>query len=292
MDKKFLEVSQVKLRGVKEVEGMKFHDIEGGFGEGKKAMIIKEIAEIHNKPLGDINRRINDNIKRFKDGIDIVDLMGTNVVMDLKHNGIYTQNSINRSENIYLLSERGYSKLLKILEDDVAWEQYEKLVDGYFNMREEINVSKPVCIEDVLISSLQEMKAIKGEVQAVKVATQENQEALQGIRDVVAINTSTMSWREDCRKIIVRIAHKLGGNSFIGDVNREIYELMRVRLKVRLDVKLTNLRRRMADEGVCKSKREKMNYLDVIKDESRLVEGYVAIIKELAVKYGADVKEA
>ena len=135
------------------------------------------------------------------------------------------------------------------------------------------------------------MKAIRGEVQAVKQATEENQEAIQGIRDVVAINTSTISWREDCRKIIVKIAHKLGGNSFIGDVNREVYDLMRIRLKVRLDVKLTNLRRRMAEEGVCKSKREKANYLDVIKDDARLVEGYVSIVKELAVKYKADIKE-
>ncbi|NFN14648.1 ORF6N domain-containing protein [Clostridium botulinum] len=290
MDKKILEVSQIKLRGINEVDGMKFHYIEGGFGENKKAMLAKEIANIHGRDLKVINQNINRNRKRFKNGIDIVDLKGTEFEVTLSNHEIYNQNSINRSENIYLLSERGYSKLLKILEDDVAWEQYEKLVDGYFNMRAEIKELKPVCIEDVLISSLQEMKAIKGEVQAVKVATQENQEALQGIRDVVAINTSTISWREDCRRIIVKIAHKLGGNSFIGDVNREIYGLMRIRLKVKLDVKLTNMRRRMADEGVCVSKRNQANYLDVIEKESRLVEGYVAIVKELAIKYGVDKK--
>ena len=137
MDKKFLEVSQIKLRGTKEVAGMKFHDIEGGFGEGKKAMLAKEIANIHGRELKEINRRINDNIRRFKNGIDLIDLKGSKFEVNLKHHEIYSQNSINRSDNIYLLSERGYSKLLKILEDDVAWEQYEKLVDGYFNMRAE-----------------------------------------------------------------------------------------------------------------------------------------------------------
>lgn len=291
MDKKFLEVSQIKLRGQKEVKGMKFHDIEGGFGKGKKAMLVKEIANIHEREIGDVNKLINNNRLRFKDNIDIVDLKGTEFAMILKQSGIYTQNSINASSNIYLLSERGYSKLLKIMDDDIAWDKYEELVDGYFNMREEIKQQKPTCIEDVLISSLQEMKAMRQEVQAIKQANTENQEAIQGIRDVVAINTSTMSWREDCRKIIVRIAHKLGGNSFIGDVNREIYDLMRTRLKVRLDVKLTNLRRRMAEEGVCISKRNSMNYLDVIKDDARLVEGYVSIVKELAVKYGVGIKE-
>lgn len=116
---------------------------------------------------------------------------------------------------------------------------------------------------------------------------EEAKEEIQAIRDVVAINTSTVSWREECRKLIVKMAHSLGGNKFISDVNREIYDLMRIRLKCKLDVQLTNMRRRMADEGVCKSKRDKLNYLDVIARDSRLIEGYVAIVKELAIKYGA-----
>ena len=125
----------VKVNGLVNVEGMKFHNIEGGFGEGKKAMLVKEIANIHGRELRVINQNIERNRIRFKDGIDIIDLKGTGFEITLSDNGIYSQNAINRSENIYLLSERGYSKLLKILEDDVAWEQYEKLVDGYFNMR-------------------------------------------------------------------------------------------------------------------------------------------------------------
>lgn len=137
MDKKFLELSQIKLRGIKEVEGMKFHEIEGGFGKGKKAMLVKEIANIHGRGLREVNQSINMNRKRFNDGLDILDLKGTEFAINLIDSGIYTQNSINASNNIYLLSERGYSKLLKILEDDVAWNQYEKLVDGYFNMRAE-----------------------------------------------------------------------------------------------------------------------------------------------------------
>jgi hypothetical protein len=47
------------------------------------------------------------------------------------NNGIFTQNSANRSTNIYILSERSYAKLLKIMDDDLAWEKYDQLVDGY-----------------------------------------------------------------------------------------------------------------------------------------------------------------
>lgn len=128
----------VRVNGLVNVKGMKFHDIEGGFGEGKKAMLVKEIAEIHGRELKVINQAINMNRSRFKENVDIVDLKSVNQIdRDLLNNLGFSNSSIANANHIYLLSERGYSKLLKILEDDFAWEQYEKLVDGYFNMREQ-----------------------------------------------------------------------------------------------------------------------------------------------------------
>jgi hypothetical protein len=131
-------VNNLIIKGIKSIDGMKFHDIEGGFGEDKKSILVKEIAQIHGRELKFINQSINRNRSRFKDNVDIVDLKGTEFEVTLSNCEIYNQNSINASNNIYLLSERGYLKLLKILEDDFAWEQYEKLVDGYFNMRSNI----------------------------------------------------------------------------------------------------------------------------------------------------------
>lgn len=110
----------IKVNRLVNVKGMKFHDIEGGFGEGKKSMLVKEIANIHERELRVINQAINMNRTRFTDGVDIVDLKGGEFAINLIDSGIYTQNSLNASSNIYLLSERGYSKLLKILEDDFA----------------------------------------------------------------------------------------------------------------------------------------------------------------------------
>lgn len=131
-------MDNIRVGEIITIDNMKFHNIEGGFGEGKKAMLVKEIANIHGKELRVLNQAINRNRKRFTDGLDIVDLKGTDFAITLCDNGIYTQNSLNASSNIYILSERGYSKLLKILEDDFAWEQYDKLVDEYFQMREKI----------------------------------------------------------------------------------------------------------------------------------------------------------
>jgi anti-repressor protein len=56
----------------------------------------------------------------------------------------------------------------------------------------------------------------------------------------------------------------MGGVEYIHDVNAEIYKLVDQRGGVSLKTRLTNKRRRMADEGVCKSKRDKLNKVDVI----------------------------
>ncbi|WP_346891248.1 ORF6C domain-containing protein [Clostridium sp. UBA3887] len=129
-------MNKLIVKGIKQIETMKFHDIEGGFGEGKKSMLVKEIAKIHSREFKHINEAINKNETRFKKNVDIIDLKSVDLIdRDFLNQLGFSNSSISNANNIYLLSERGYAKLLKILEDDVAWEQYEKLVDGYFNMR-------------------------------------------------------------------------------------------------------------------------------------------------------------
>lgn len=128
----------IKINGTKEVNGMKFHEIEGGFGKNKKSMLAKDIAIIHGRELKKINELINNNRNRFKDHIDIIDFLSPSERLRdfAKENGLIGSN---RTQNVYLLSERGYSKLLKIMDDDLAWEKYDELVDNYFNMRQVIN---------------------------------------------------------------------------------------------------------------------------------------------------------
>lgn len=107
------------------------------------------------------------------------------------------------------------------------------------------------------------------------------------IKDVVALNPQ--SWREEARKLIVRIAQSMGGNEYIRDVQAEIFGLVDERAGVSLATRLTNKRRRMADEGVCKSKRDKLNKVDVIADDKKLIEIYLAVVKEMAVQRGAKI---
>lgn len=65
-----------------------------------------------------INELINRNRKRFKDGIDIIDLLVDENFKVVLNDLNFSTKTISNSNNIYLLSERGYAKLLKILEDE------------------------------------------------------------------------------------------------------------------------------------------------------------------------------
>lgn len=110
------------------------------------------------------------------------------------------------------------------------------------------------------------------------------EERIESIREVVAIDTT--SWREDTGRILRKIGMECGDSKSYQDVRGESYQLLEKRMGVNVKQRLTNKRRRMADEGVCKSRRDKLNYLDVIADDKKLIEGYTAIVKELAIKYG------
>lgn len=160
----------LKIIGQEKIGKIEFTGIEGGFGEGKKAMLVKDIALIHNQTNGNLNLLINRNRKRFKNGIDIIDLKANeNFAIVLSKSG-FTQNQINASKNIYLLSERGYAKLLKIMDDDKAWDIYDELVDNYFNMRVAIKENKPSLVTQERLAIMKNNSATRRANMLYKIA--------------------------------------------------------------------------------------------------------------------------
>lgn len=110
------------------------------------------------------------------------------------------------------------------------------------------------------------------------------EQRVENIREVVALDTT--SWRDDTGNILRKISMELGGGQAYSQVRAESYELLSKRMGVNLKQRLTNKRRRMADEGICKSTRDKLSYVDIIAEDKKLIEGYTAIVKEMAIRYG------
>lgn len=110
------------------------------------------------------------------------------------------------------------------------------------------------------------------------------EQRLDSIGEVIALDVN--SWCRDSKQLISKIATKMGGFDYLKDVNTEIYRLVEERAGVSLSTRLTNKRNRMAGEGVCKSKRDKLTKVDIIADDKKLIEIYIAIVKKMAVKNG------
>lgn len=53
--------------------------------------------------------------------------------------------SSNRTKDAFVLSERGYMKLVKAMDDDDSWDIMDKFVDEYFRMREVIKKQSFCC---------------------------------------------------------------------------------------------------------------------------------------------------
>jgi len=93
------------------------------------------------------------------------------------------------------------------------------------------------------------------------------------------------NWRGSCRKIIAQISQSRGGGSdAYKETNTECFALLEERAGVSLKTRLANRKKRMAEEGVCKTKRDKISNVDIIAEGKKLIEIYIAIVKEMAVK--------
>ena len=185
----------IKNIGLVTVCGFKFTGVSGGFGEDKKAMLVKDIAKIHGREVKEVNKLINNNRYRFKDGVDIIDLKTGYSESPVLQLGI-TKAEYGNSNNIYLLSERGYSKLLKIMDDDLAWDIYDQLVDDYFNMREQRRI--PQTYAEALrayADEVEESERLKAENEKQKLLLAEQQPKVE-VYDTTMSTDGLLSFKQ------------------------------------------------------------------------------------------------
>ena len=130
--------NELTIKGKTKISGIDVPNVYGGFSGNQKTILAKTVAELHKRPLGDINALINENINDFEVGIDILDLKGNkDFAMVLIQSEIYTKNALNASKSLFLLSQQGYTVLLKLLDSPLAKKQYKIVIRDYFKLKEE-----------------------------------------------------------------------------------------------------------------------------------------------------------
>lgn len=245
---------------------------------GHRVLTTSQLAEAYGTDGKRISNNYGENKERYTEGKHFFKLEGDEL-RRFKSESLISGIAPNVNV-LYLWTEKGAWLHAKSLNTDQAWEAYEALVDDYYRVIEN-QLAPP--IQD-LSPQLQLLINMELKQKELEQAISDTKGEVQGIREIVALNPN--DWREDSKNLIVKIAQSLGGNEYIREVRAESYELLNSRMGVNLKARLTNKRQRMADEGVCKSKRDKLTYLDVIAEDKKLIEGYVAVVKDMAIKYG------
>lgn len=238
---------------------------------GQPVIDSREVADMIGKPH-------NDLMKSIRNYAQYISTAGDFSLSDFFIESTY-RDSTGRELPCYLLTKKGCDMVANKMTGEKGVLFTAAYVTAFEKLQNAVqtNLSSLSPQLQLLINMEMEQKR-----QAEQLATVEQK--VDGIRNLVGINPN--GWREDCRKQIVRIAQALGGNEHIKNINSEVFYLIDERAGVNLATRLTNKRRRMADEGVCKSKRDKINKVDVIADDKKLIEIYIKVVRELAVKYG------
>ncbi len=121
------------------INGKTIPKIYGGFGAGQPAILAKQIAELHGRELFKINQLINSNLDWYEEGIDIINLAILPEYSQIYRNfllNFYSNDALNASKYIYLLSQQGYALLCRDLKSDLAKQTYKEMIRKYFKMEE------------------------------------------------------------------------------------------------------------------------------------------------------------
>lgn len=112
----------------------------------------------------------------------------------------------------------------------------------------------------------------------------ETNKRIDGIKDVVLLSTS--NWREDSRKLIIKAANQIGGVAEIGKIYNDIYKIVEMKAGCNLSVRRENMKRRMIEQGLNPSKIKAVSNMDAIAGDRKLIEIFMATVKDAAIMYG------
>ena len=228
---------------------------------------VCKVLEISN------SRNISSRLEPDEKGVTLVDTLGgTQQMTIINESGLYA---------VVLRSDKPQAKPFR------KWVTSEVLPSirkhGSYSVQSQFADLSPQL--QVLIQMETRQKQIEARQAEQATALAGLEQKLQNTCEVIALDKT--AWRKDSERLINKIAVATGeGYGGIRLVYEEIYRSIESRAGVSLNTRLTNKRNRMAGEGVCKSKRDKLTRVDIIAEDKKLIEIYVAIVKELAVKYG------
>ena len=238
-------MNELKVNGTQKFMGIDIPIIEGGFGNSCRIVSAKSVSEIHKIQMKEINQSINRLIKRgrFVENIDYINMFSNEqfkvTASDL---GLITSNG---QKQCFILSERGYTKLIKYMDDDKSWDVMDQFVDEYFTMRqivtsnEQLKANYLLAIynggQDAVIAS---KKLTEIEVKEATAQLIEKNDSLNNENDLLAQKNLEWADRPLINSIIRAYAASIGGN--FGKAWNDFKKELLYKHSINLNSRITN----------------------------------------------------
>ena len=238
-------MNEIKINGTQKFMGIDIPIIEGGFGNSCRIVSAKSVSEIHKIQMKEINQSINRLIKRgrFVENIDYINMFSNEqfkvTASDL---GLITSNG---QKQCFILSERGYTKLIKYMDDDKSWDVMDQFVDEYFTMRqivtsnEQLKANYLLAIynggQDAVIAS---KKLTEIEVKEATAPLIEKNDTLNTENDLLAQKNLEWADRPLINSIIRAYAASIGGN--FGKAWNDFKKELLYKHSINLNARITN----------------------------------------------------
>ncbi|GGA32025.1 Rha family transcriptional regulator [Psychrobacillus lasiicapitis] len=198
-----------------------------------------------------------------------------------------TPDAYGRPRKTYFMNRDGFTLLAMGFNGKEAILFKLKYIEAFNQMEKQLTQPlSPLEIMQMQIKQLveQEKRMNEQDNRIEKIETEQ-----QNITEIIGL--SIVEWRKKVTNVLNRIAKNNGGYQMYQEIRNESYKMLEERAKCKLNIRVTNKQKVMALNGVPKSTVNKVSKLDAISEDARLTEIYLAIVKELAIKYRVSITD-
>lgn len=156
---------------------------------GKRVLTSQQLAEAYGTDSKTISYNFNYNRSRYIEGKHFICLTGDELKHYKTNLEIHESSRINK---LYLWTEKGAFMHAKSLNTDTAWEVYDRLVDSYFQKKN--NDGTPVTYRDAiaqLLESLDREEKLKRQLDVSK-----DWYSIKRVAALNGVNWKTFKWRK------------------------------------------------------------------------------------------------
>lgn len=270
------------------------NDIQKVEYNGILVLTTQQIAEAYETSTDTVTKNFNRNKDRYVSGKHYICLEGEEL-RDFKTNGqIDLSLKLNK---LYLWTKKGAFLHAKSLNTDTAWEVYDRLVDSYFEPKQNIAVAE-------LSPELQMFNKIftsvaKQELEQKRQAEQLNRiEKKQEVISDTFTHTSTDEdfkvWVNRCISKIAESPHYVNGSGRSAryqNVRTESYDRLRQKWNCNLNDRVARAKGRALENkpNITKKELDSINKLSVISEDKSLKPVYETVIKEMMICYCVNI---